>query len=216
MSVPPSFTYAATTALLLASILVGRLTERRVPEPLAAPLDQISARIAGWQAIGDETLPPRTVQVLDPTSYLSRTYAKNGSQLNLFVAYYAQQRAGESMHSPKHCLPGSGWEIWKHDSASIPVNGQTYRVNKYSIQNLGVRMLMLYWYQSKRRIVSSEYMGKILLARDTVATGYTGGSIVRIIVPDTSGAAGEGIAFAEELIPQLQRCFGTDGPLMEN
>ena len=63
----------------------------------------------------------RVVRALDPTSYLSRTYRKGSNDADLFIAFYAQQRAGESMHSPKHCLPGSGWEIWKHDSAPVPI-----------------------------------------------------------------------------------------------
>ena len=117
------------------------------------------------------------------------------------------------MHSPKHCLPGAGWEIWKHDSMLIPLDGQHIRVNKYSIQNQGARMLMVYWYQSKDRIVANEYFGKLLLARDTVLTGHTAGSIVRIVLPDVPGADQDGAAFASKLIPQVQRCFGSSGPL---
>lgn len=112
------------------------------------------------------------------------------------------------MHSPKHCLPGSGWEIWRQDSALIPLNGMQVQVNKYAIQNLGKRMLMFYWYQSKNRIVSSEYVGKILLAKDTLMTGQTAAAIVRVLLPDTPGADQKGIDFVSELIPEVQRCFG--------
>jgi EpsI family protein len=91
----------------------------------------------------------------------------------------------------------------------IPVDGHEVEVNKYSIQNNGTRMLMFYWYQSKSRIVANEYLGKVLLARDTLLTGRSGGSIVRVIVPDTEGADREGIAFVSKLIPDVQRCFGS-------
>jgi hypothetical protein len=70
-------------------------------------------------------------------------------------------------------------------------------------------MLMFYWYQSKTRIVASEYMGKILLARDTLLSGHTAGSIVRIMLPDTPAANAEGVAFATRLIPEVERCFGS-------
>ena len=112
------------------------------------------------------------------------------------------------MHSPKHCLPGAGWEIWQHDSAMVPINGKRYEVNQYSIQNAGSRMLMLYWYQSRDRITASEYLGKVLLARDTIMTGHTAGSLVRIMLADVPGAGKEGVAFAAKLIPEVQRCFG--------
>jgi EpsI family protein len=150
------------------------------------------------------------LHALKPTSYLSRKYGKGASQLDLFIAFYAQQRSGESMHSPKHCLPGAGWEIWRHDSELVRVNGKQVEINKYSIQNSGTRMLMFYWYQSKSRIFASEYLGKILLARDTVMTGHTAGSIVRILLPDAAGAEEGGAAFASNLIPEIQRCLGYD------
>lgn len=206
----PFLVFLATVTLLIATALMLGLANRRVPEPLAVPLDQIDSQIAGWRAVRVQALPDGTLRTLNATSYLSRTYQKGKTQLDLFIAFYAEQRAGETMHSPKHCLPGAGWEIWKHDSAWIPVNGQTVQVNKYSIQNSGARMLMLYWYQSRTRIYASEYLGKVLLARDTLLTGHTAGSIVRVMVPDSPGAAEEGIVFATSVIPLIQHCLGPD------
>ena len=202
------FPFIVTVLLLSGTRLVAVLADRRVPEKLAVPLERIDREIAGWTAIKDNRLEPGVLKELEPTSYLSRIYRKGDAQADLFISYYAQQRAGESMHSPKHCLPGSGWEIWKHGSAAIPLNGETVRVNRYSIQNSGQRMLMFYWYQSRNRIIASEYVGKILLARDTLLSGRTAASIVRITLPDTPGKIDEGIAFSAELIPQVHRSFG--------
>jgi EpsI family protein len=210
MQSPISFPFFATTVLLVGTAVLGGLAARRASEPLATPLDGIGSQISGWAMLGDQKLPAPTLKALKPTSYLSRAYRKGPSQLELFIAFYAQQRSGESMHSPKHCLPGAGWEIWKHDSALVPVNGKQVEINKYSIQNSGTRMLMFYWYQSKSRIFASEYLGKILLVRDTVMTGHTAGSIVRIMLPDVPGADEEGVAFASNLIPEMQRCIGYD------
>jgi EpsI family protein len=195
--------------MLAGTTLLSGLTARRVAEPLAASLSEIPSAIDGWTATADHTLPAPTLRALAPTAYLSRAYKRGDESLDLFISYYAQQRAGESMHSPKHCLPGSGWEIWKHDSAKIPVRGGQVEVNKYSIQNNGTRLVMWYWYQSKTRIVASEYMGKILLARDTVLSGHTAGSIVRITIPDTPAADAQGATFARALIPDVERCFGS-------
>ncbi len=205
--------FLLTAVLLAGTILAGGLTSRRISEPLVSPLELIAPQIDGWVKYKDEKLPAPTLHALDPTSYLVRTYTKGNMSMDLFIAFYAQQRAGESMHSPKHCLPGSGWEIWQQDTALIPVNGQRIRVNKYSIEGSGTRMLMFYWYQSKSRIFASEYLGKILLARDTVLTGRTAASIVRIMLPDVPGASEQGVAFASKLIPEMQHCFGSMEPL---
>ena len=127
--------------------------------------------------------------------------------MDLLIVFYEQQRAGESMHSPKHCLPGAGWEIWKQETVQVPVSGTPITINKYSIQNAGRRMLMYYWYQSKEQIIADEYLGKVLLARDSLLTGRTAGSIVRFSMADTPEAPDEALRFATELIPQVKRCF---------
>jgi len=201
--------YAATAALLAGTLYISNLTAKRVPEPLVRPLQEISRTIDGWSAVDEHKLDARVLKSLTPTDYVSRTYRKEHAELDLFIAFYAQQRAGESMHSPKHCLPGSGWEIWMQDSSQVPITGGRVEINKYSIQNAGTRMLMFYWYQSKNRVVANEYIGKVLLARDTLLTGLTSGSIVRIIVLDRPGADQDAVTFASTLIPELQRSFGS-------
>jgi EpsI family protein len=205
---PSSSAFVATAALLLGTAALSKIGARRIPETLVLPLSSIATEVDGWKAAGDQTLDPATLRVLAPTSYLYRSYEKAGSRLDLFIAFYAQQRAGESMHSPKHCLPGAGWEIWKLGSAGIPFAGKQVPVNRYSIENQGVRRLMFYWYQSKRRVIASEYLGKVLLARDAILTGQTAGSIVRVTLADTPEAVEEGAGFTAAVLPQVARCLG--------
>jgi EpsI family protein len=197
----------ATFLVLAVTLAAARATAHRKSETLAKPLDSIDQRLAGFTGADNPALSEGVLARLLPTSYLSRTYSKSGTQADLFIAFYAQQRAGESMHSPKHCLPGAGWEIWDYATVDIPLGGRSVKVNKYSVSREGQRMLVLYWYQSKGRIVASEYMGKILLARDALLQNSTAASIVRITVPDQPGALETARAFASELIPQVQRCF---------
>jgi EpsI family protein len=194
--------------LLTLTIAASNATEHRTLESLTAPLESIPRQIDGWSMMRSQVLDDRTLGILAPTSYLSRTYMRDGRQLDLFVAYYAAQRAGESMHSPKNCLPGSGWEIWRQDSATVPVNGELTQINRYSIQRLGQKQIVFYWYQSSKRVIASEFLGKILLVRDSLVDGRTAGTIVRIALPATDAAAAEGTAFSERMIRELQRCLG--------
>ena len=89
-----SFSFVATVAILTATILLAGSTARRIPERLAMPLDRISLQISDWSAVGDHELPAPSVRALDATAYLSRTYRKSAETLDLFIAFYAQQRAG--------------------------------------------------------------------------------------------------------------------------
>jgi EpsI family protein len=154
-------------------------------------------------------LGARVLKALLPTSYLARTYQKGDRQLGLFVAFYAQQRAGESMHSPKALPARQRVGDLELRLGLIPVAGRQVKVNKYSIHHGGQRMLMFYWYQSRQRIIASEYLGKLLLVRDALVDGRTAGSIVRITIPDAAGASDEAITFASGLIPQVAALLRT-------
>jgi len=204
-----SFRRLAGALLLLGGTLVAsKISSNRKLEFLAQPLDTISRNIAGFNGTDNPPLDAPTLHALQSTSYLSRTYRKAGLEADVFISFYAQQRAGESMHSPKHCLPGAGWEIWDYGSTRIPLHGRQVTVNQYSVSRGGDRRLVLYWYQSKERIISSEYLGKIMLARDALLRNSTAASIVRIIVPNEPGAIDAARRFASDLIPQVHRCFG--------
>jgi EpsI family protein len=200
--------FILTSGLLVATLATAKFTERRNAAPLAAPLATISSQMDGWSATADEKLPGGVEGALAASSYLTRAYRRGKDELSVFIAFYEQQRAGESMHSPKHCLPGGGWEIWDYGSAQVPVGSQKVKINKYFIQHSGQRAVMLYWYQSRQRIIASEYLGKIFLVKDALLEGKTDGSIVRITLQDQPGAVETGIQFASSLIPEVQRCFG--------
>lgn len=197
----------ATILLLSATLAAMKLCSERTPNPLERPLDAINRTLAGFSSIDNPPLDPRTFQTLHATSYLMRTYTAGNSHADLFIAFYAQQRAGESMHSPKNCLPGAGWEIWKYGRAQIPIQSRIVEVNQYSISREGERNVVFYWYQSKNRIIASEYLGKLLLASDTLLHRGTSAAIARIIVPDTPATIRDGMALTAEVIPQLQHCF---------
>lgn len=194
--------------LLTATLAAVKVTSHRTTAALVASLDTIPMELRGFVGTTNPPLPDSVVDELKASSYISRRYVKDGLDADLFVAYYAQQRAGESMHSPKHCLPGAGWEIWNYETVQIPAAGRNFAVNSYSISKAGERRLVLYWYQSKERIFASEYLGKVLLARDALLQSSTAASIVRVIVPDRPGAREEACAIASEMVVQMQRCFG--------
>jgi EpsI family protein len=196
-----------TMAVLGLTIAALHFGGKRIAVSLAQPLNTIPANLAGWAAKSDEQLSPKVLGVLKPTSYLSRTYWMDRKQIGLFISYHGQQRAGESIHTPKHCLPGGGWEFSDRGEALVTFGDGAVNVNRYVVQNGGQRLLILYWYHSKRRIVANEYTAKFYMARDAIAEHQTAGSIVRITLPDRPGAQEDAIGFAAALLPYLQKCF---------
>jgi EpsI family protein len=205
-----SIGFNAIAAIVLLSLTTAglRFASARTPGSLAQQLDSIPQNIGGWSGVSDSKLPPNILETLKATTYLQRFYRQSRSELELFVAYYAEQRAGESIHTPKHCLPGGGWEIAEMGTISVPFGGTNAMINNYVVQQGNERLRILYWYHSKSRVVANEYAAKLYLARDSIIRGTTDGAIVRITVKDQPGALDDAVAFAAGVLPNVQKCFG--------
>jgi len=199
--------YGLTVCLLAATWLASALTDQRLPEYLRHPLENVDKQIGGWVGRDNPALSKPELDILKASAYLSRTYQNDSKTLDLFVAFYPLQRAGESMHSPKNCLPGSGWEVWQRGTITVPIGGRLVTINRYGVENGPSRMLVLYWYQTSDRIVADEYSAKAFLIWDALLEGRTSGSIVRIVLPDEPWALNSGVDFSSRLIPLIQACL---------
>jgi EpsI family protein len=194
--------------ILSATLLAAAVLDHGVSATLARHLDQFPSSLGDWtSSTPPQTLDPNVEKTLGATEYTERTFARKGSSVDLFIAYYANQRAGESMHSPLNCLPGAGWEFWSRDTAAVTAGGKTVRINRDGIQNGGTRAVVLYWYQTPKRIFADEYLGKVFLVWDSITTSRSEGSIARLVVPDRPGAVEDGLSLASLVIPQVQSSF---------
>lgn len=202
--------YLFTMLLLSGTLAASIWSDHRDSAVLVKPIDTIDKRIGSWNTDGNRELRDTIVASLGATSYLSRIYRKDRSELDMFVAFYAQQRTGETMHSPKYCLPGGGWEFSDFRTITLSPAGRTVKINRAAIRRGDERQVLLYWYQSRARIVASEYQSKLFLVWDGLTRANQGGSIVRVMFRENPGAEQEGLAFATQLIPEIQKCLGTE------
>ena len=197
-----------TLGVLAATLVASKLSETRRPDALARRLDSIPMLVDGWQGTTVAGPSERVQAKLLLTESLSRVYRRGDRAIELWIAYYAEQRAGESMHSPRACLPGAGWEPVEFGSAEVPgLDGTPVRVNRYLVEQSGVKIQVLYWYQSKVRIVASEYSGKAFLIWDSIRGRGTGGSLVRITAPAGPNAVDDEVTFASRVIPAMKSCL---------
>jgi EpsI family protein len=202
--------FGAAFALLLAATVF--LHARQKPEPtlLRKPLTALPHILGRWEG-RDLEISPEVREVLGPGDFLSRVYRDpaTGAVADLFIAFFSSQRAGDTIHSPQNCLPGSGWAPLERGSRQLTrPDGTKVTVNRYVIAKGLDRELVLYWYQAHGRVVASEYSAKFYLVTDAMRTNRSDGSLVRVVIPlrpRQSIAEAEGLAagFAEQLLPLL-------------
>ena len=144
-------------------------------------------------------------------SFLCSYTTSDGRHVQLYVGFYRSQREGDLIHSPKHCMPGAGWNIIRTslEELIIPSHNPGRIKSIKLILKKGVQQqVVLYWFQSRGRFIASEYMQKIYLVIDSILKHRTDGSFVRLIAPverDNEDEALETIKdFAKLLIPILQ------------
>ena len=130
------------------------------------------------------------------SSYILRDYGPAAAPLfSIYVGYYDEQRQGKSIHSPKNCLPGDGWEAVEASAVAVPTAAGTVTVNRYRVAKHNYEALVYYWYQGRGRVAYNEFRVKLDLLRDAALHGRTEEALVRIVVP----IQGNDVATADRL-----------------
>ncbi len=199
-------------ALLLAAggLLVAGAGRQDVAT-LPRPLNDVGLDFAGFvterRAIGEEEQ-----QVAGMSDYAYRIYrARDDSTraFSVYVGYYDSQVTGRTIHSPRNCLPGAGWQVVESGTQRLPLAGAGVTVNRYILANGPMQALVYYWYQGRGRVAWNEYAVKWDLLRDAATRGRTEEALVRIMVPiapsreSTASEWRERLARADELAMQV-------------
>ena len=147
-------------------------------------LRELPNSLGGWNS-QEQPLEERIVQAVGVTDYTNRIfYNQTSPPVQLYVGYYASQRTGDTIHSPKNCLPGAGWDPVHSGYTTISLQGgRQIIVNEYVIQQGLNKELVFYWYQGRGRIIASEYAGKFWMVADAISRNRTDGALVRLVTP---------------------------------
>jgi exosortase D (VPLPA-CTERM-specific) len=162
--------------------------------PARQPLTSLPMQMNGRNATSF-TLDQQSFDILGNPEYILRDYEDpSGRELpvNLFIAYYATQKAGETPHTPAHCLPGSGWIPTQRQIISLKhPDGSSFPVNRYVIAKGGERQLVLYWFQAQGQEVASEYLLKYYLVSHSIRLHRSDGALIRILTPMYKGESAD-------------------------
>ena len=203
------FAFAVALLATTAVFLHGRGRGEIIPK--SEPLTSFPRQLGDWTG-EDVPIPQDALDVLGPGHFLLRVYQSRALQqpyVDLFVAYFPSQRTGDTIHSPKHCLPGSGWLPVESSRLTLSLPGRTrFPANRYVIAKGDDRQLVLYWYLAHDRVVASEYWAKIYLVADSMRLNRSDGSLVRVTTPLRAGETTDAaqrrlLSFAGNVVPVL-------------
>ena len=205
------FRFVLTVVLIAGTGLLLQARGRNEIFPPRQPLDSFPDQIGPWIST-DVSIDKAVLDVLGSGDFLLREYrAQNNDAplVDVFIAYFASQRAGDTIHSPQHCLPGAGWLPMENRRVTLSFPGHApFPANRYVVAKGDSRQLVLYWYWAHDRGVASEYWAKFYLVKDAMQMNRSDGALVRITTPmypgETAAAAQQRILpFTSALVPLL-------------
>jgi EpsI family protein len=184
--VTPKRTITIIIIFLITAAVTGFVSHSERIQP-NKPFSEFPLEIDQWKGQKGE-LDQEVYNILGVEDYILANYRKtSGERVNLYVGFYQSQKEGDIIHSPKNCMPGAGWKITDTSIETIKLDDsqKTINVIKLLLQKGMEKQVVLYWFQSRGRIIASEYMQKIWLVVDSVIKRRTDGSFVRLISPVT-------------------------------
>lgn len=215
----------APAALLLSGCLLTASARRQERVNLEQPLRSMPLALAGFSGMERE-IGEQERKVAGMSDYVFRVFGEDSANVfSVYVGYYESQTTGKTIHSPRNCLPGAGWQTVESGKRSLDVHGQPVTVNRYILANGPTQAIVYYWYQGRGRVASSEYQVKWDLLRDAATRGRTEEALVRIMVPIASSrgfSAAEwqerqakadllATRIASELVPRVERVLPSWG-----
>ena len=200
----------AVAVILALTLLFTRYLSQAKDVPAKKPFSTFPKTIGEWQGKEDR-FDQKIYDILGvDDSFLGNFWTKYRRHVQLYIGFYESQREGDIIHSPRNCMPGAGWNVAEISNEMINDTGRESgeaRVIKLILVKGVQKQIMLYWFHSRGRIISSEYTQKIYLVIDSIFRHRTDGSFVRLISPvinDNEQAAIQNLKdFAEVLMPVL-------------
>jgi EpsI family protein len=200
---------ALALAVLISLGGIWRLQLGAVELKTTGDLNQVPLMLETWSGQRAPDLTADVLATLMPDSYINRLYSRGSTIASLYVGYHSSQTYGRAIHSPMNCLPGAGWQPIRTEPLPFDDRGVAKLV---VIEKAGERQLVMYWYQSSKRIEGDENLSKFHMVVDAFTTRRTDAALVRIVLPlargkgdDLTDATNEALTLARLVEPHVRR-----------
>jgi len=191
----------------LAAVYVHTRSEASVP--VNTPLDQFPQRAGDWRMTGQARFDERVLAVLLPTDYLSRSYENtDGDRVALYIGYHDGGPGSGPIHSPKQCLPGSGWNRLNDKARAMVVDGRAVDYVSAVYQKESQKQMFLYWFQVRDQFLTNEYVLKYEMAKNSLLSNRRDSSFIRLSImirDDEEQARLLGEDFIAAFLPAIEK-----------
>lgn len=188
--------------LILAGLYINLHSDVEVP--LNRPFKEFPMEHKGWHMVSESQFSDEVLNVLKTTDYMLRKYIGSDKMpVYLYVGYHDGGKDSGEIHSPKNCLPGSGWFKLTEDKMNI----DDIKLIKAIYQKGKDKELFLYWFNVRGKTLTNEFVLKYAEIKNSMFYRRKDASFIRVSVPfesDENKAFSIGKIFIKDFNPIIE------------
>ena len=188
-------TFAATT-------IIGYY---RAPVEMAAKLENLPLSKGEW--VGSlQQLPESIVELLSPDQFFAASFSDGrGHNVQLFVDYFSPGNMAGAIHSPRNCLPGSGWVIEGSVPRNVELGNRRIGANRFHLSLGEAQYVMDFWYITRLGETASDYRLKFNTMISSLILRPTDKAFVRFVASDDEGSVAAMEDFEAMIVEDIYR-----------
>jgi EpsI family protein len=200
----------AACVLTVGAFASGHVLRTSVVRPTeTVALDEIPYEVGPWRG-EDLSVRPQVMDLLRPDGFLLREYRTEGEPpMQIYVDYHRVQRLGATIHSPRLCYPGAGWQPARVDVTTVRGDGWERPACWLRLRANRRELLALYWYESRWGRSAREIDLKLGIVRSAFVRQPSDAALVRFATPlvdgDVDAARRRIIRFIDLIEPEVAR-----------
>jgi EpsI family protein len=153
--------YFIISIVLVAFIFTMLLTYFRPESAGDVDFDNFPLEIGEWKG-KNEKISQTVIDLLNPMDITSITYVNNeGISIHLFFDYFSSDASFGGPHSPRNCVPGSGWIVENSYKNNIQFNGKVIPAGVFELQFEQSQSVMEFWYVTHFGETANDYEFKL-------------------------------------------------------
>ena len=157
----------------------------------------------GWHMTSESHFSDDVLDVLRPTDYMLREYVgEENVPVSLYIGYHGGGRESGAIHSPRNCLPGSGWYLVSEERMTVRSGLKEIDLVKAVYQKGAYKELFLYWFDVKGQTLSNEFALKFAKIKNSMLYRRRDAAFIRVSV-DIESDENMSFLVAEKLVRDL-------------
>jgi EpsI family protein len=190
--------------VLLATFVVTLTVRYYQPESTAVVSFESFPLSKGDWVGRQEVIAPFVMDLLSPKAIFSATYTNSqGIQVHLLFDYFITAGSFGGPHSPRNCLPGSGWVILNQQERMIDIGSREVSAGRLQLRLDETRQVMDFWYVTNYGETGSDYMFKFYSMIGSLSLKPAEVAFVRLICTDSPAGRAALEEFEALFVPEI-------------